>query len=99
MRVRPSLEEAREESPPREEDSSVRKKRKTTDSEPASKPFTELPGMEKARRFDLAVKRFLTKADIEVCGALSEEEEVEALHSSWIDVSFSLTLFPFYSVV
>lgn len=39
-------------------------------------------------RFDLVVKRFLTKADIEVCRNLTEEEEVKALHSSWIDVSF-----------
>ena len=37
------------------------------DPKPALLPFTELSGMEKARRFDLAVKRFLTNADIEVC--------------------------------
>lgn len=66
-------QETREESSPREEDLTVRKKRKTSDPEPASQPFTELLGMEKARRFDLAVKRLLTKADIEVCRNLNEE--------------------------
>ena len=59
--------QAREESSPREEDLSIGKKRKTMDSKPALLPFMELSGMEKARRFDLAVKRFLTNADIEVC--------------------------------
>ena len=49
--------------------------------------------MEKASRFDSAVKRFLTMADIEVIRDLIEEEEVEVLHSSWIDVSIVGTLF------
>lgn len=42
--------------------------------------------MEKASRLDSTVKRFLTMADIEVIRNLTKEEEVEALHSSWITV-------------
>lgn len=56
--------------------------------EPASKPFMELLGMERNGRFDLAIKRILTRADIDVCHDLSEELEVEGLHASWVEVNF-----------
>ena len=50
-------------------------------------PFIELSKFKKAERFDKAVKRILTRADIDVGRELDDEQEVEALHASWIYVS------------
>ena len=74
-------------SPSRGEDSPAPKKRKTSDPEPDGPPFMEKTSIEKAALFDSVVKRFITRTDIKVIHGLSEEDEVDLLHSSWIDVS------------
>lgn len=81
------LREVGEISPSRGEDSPASKKRKTSDLEPDGPPFMEKTSVEKAALFDLVVKHVITRTDIKAIRGLSEEEEVELLHSSWIDAN------------
>ena len=87
--------EAGEIPPPRGEASPTPKKRKTLEPESAVFPFTKPSSIEEAALFDSEVKRFLTMTDIEASRDLTEEEEVELLHSTWIDVSLNHYLFCF----
>lgn len=74
-----------------EEDSPAPKKRKNLELEDPVHPFTELSWIEKANSFNSVVKLFVTKSNIKVYQDLNQEEEAEALHSTSIDVSASLS--------
>ncbi|KMT05611.1 hypothetical protein BVRB_7g167520 [Beta vulgaris subsp. vulgaris] len=77
-------------SPTRVDDSPVPKKRKTSEPKPDTRDFTEKTTLEKGALFYSVVKRFISKPDIRVIRELSEEKEVEKLHSSWIDAQTDL---------
>ena len=71
----------------REEDSPAPKKRKASEPEADTRNFTEKSTLEKASLFDSLAKQFISRADLKLIRGLPEEEEVEQLHSSLIDVS------------
>lgn len=50
-------------------------------------PFTELSGIKRVGRFNRAIKQILTRAIIDTCHSLSEEEEVEGFHAFWVEVN------------
>ncbi|KMS99532.1 hypothetical protein BVRB_1g023030 [Beta vulgaris subsp. vulgaris] len=77
--------EAGEISSSRGDDSVAPKKRKTLDPKADVRALTEKTTIEKAALFDSVVKRFISRSNIKAIRALFEEEEVEQLHSSWID--------------
>ncbi|KMS97441.1 hypothetical protein BVRB_5g126980 [Beta vulgaris subsp. vulgaris] len=77
--------ESGEISPTQGDDSPAPKNRKTSDQESDNRTFTEKTTTEKATLFDSTVRRFISRPDIKAIRALSEEEEVEQFHSSWID--------------
>ena len=52
-----------------------------------TRDFTQKTTLEKALLFDSVVKQFITKPDLGVIRGFTAKEEVEQLHSSWIDVS------------
>ena len=86
-------------SPTRVEDSPVAKKRKTSEPETDTRDFTQKTTLEKAALFYSVVKRFISKPDLKVIRGLSEEEEVEQLHSSWIDVSHLPLIYSLFVVI
>ena len=71
----------------RVEEFPVSKKRKASEPEAVTRDFTQKTTIEKVDLFDSVVKRFISKLEPKVIQELTEEEEVEQLHSSWIDVS------------
>ncbi|KMT07957.1 hypothetical protein BVRB_6g144910 [Beta vulgaris subsp. vulgaris] len=81
------VKEAEDVSLTRVEEFLILKKRKASEPETDTQVFTQKTTLEKADLFDSVVKRFISKPDLKVIRGLTEEEEVEHLHSSWIDTS------------
>ncbi|KMS97506.1 hypothetical protein BVRB_5g126390 [Beta vulgaris subsp. vulgaris] len=76
----------------REEEFPLSKKRKAVESEDDTRDFTQKSTLEKAFLFDSVVKRFISKADLKLIRNLTEEEEVEQLHLSYIDHSIRMAV-------